>query len=108
VYFDFLSYFNYNLPDMIKSWKHKGLKELFLKGTQKGIRADMTDRILRRLDVLNAIDTLHALGLPGFRLHQLSGDKIGRYSIRVTGNWRITFRYIRGDVYDVNLEDYHG
>jgi len=42
------------------------------------------------------------------RLHPMSGDMIGRYSIRVTGNWRITFRFENGDVYDVNLEDYHG
>jgi len=93
---------------MIKSWKHKGLKELFLKGIRSGVRADMADRIRRRLDVLDAANSLEALGLPGFRLHPLSGDMKGKYSIRVTGNWRITFRLENGDVFDVNLEDYHG
>ncbi|MCK5059348.1 MAG: type II toxin-antitoxin system RelE/ParE family toxin [Candidatus Aminicenantes bacterium] len=93
---------------MIKSWKHKGLKELFLKGVHKRVRPDMADRIRRRLDVLDAADTLQALGLPGFRLHPLSGDMSQRYSIRVTGNWRITFRFEKGDIFDVNLEDYHG
>ena len=68
----------------------------------------MADRIRRRLDVLDAADSLQALGLPGFRLHPLSGDMSGRYSIRVTGNWRITFRFENGDVFDVKLEDYHG
>jgi proteic killer suppression protein len=93
---------------MIKSWKHKGLRELFLKDSHKGVRPDMADRIRRRLDVLDAADSLQALGLPGFRLHPLSGDMSGRYSIRVTGNWRITFLFENGDVFDVNLEDYHG
>ncbi len=93
---------------MIKSWKHKGLRELFLKGSKKGVRPDMADRLRRRLDVLDAANSLEALGLPGFRLHPLSGDMRGRYSIRVTGNWRITFRFENGDVFDVDLEDYHG
>ena len=93
---------------MIKSWKHRGLRELFLKGTKKGVRPDIADRLRRRLDVLNAANSLKALGLPGFRLHPLSGDKRGKYSIRVTGNWRLTFRFEGGDVFDMNLEDYHG
>jgi proteic killer suppression protein len=93
---------------MIKSWKHRGLKELFLKGSKKGILPDTAERLQRRLDVLDAANSLEGLGLPGFRLHSLSGDMRGRYSIRVTGNWRITFRFEDGDVFDVNLEDYHG
>jgi len=93
---------------MIKTWKHKGLKELFLAGRRKGVRPDMADRLRRCLDVLDAANSLEALGLPGFRLHPLSGEMKGKYSIRVTGNWRITFRFENGDVLDVNLEDYHG
>ncbi len=93
---------------MIKSWKHKGIKELFLKGSKKGVRPDMADRLRRRLDVLDAANSLEALGLPGFRLHPLSGKMQGKYSIRVTGNWRITFRFENIDVFDVDLEDYHG
>lgn len=68
----------------------------------------MANRLRRRLDVLDAADSLQALGLPGFRLHPLSGNMSGRYSISVTGNWRITFRFENGDVFDVDLEDYHG
>ncbi len=93
---------------MIKSWKHKGLRELFLKGSKKGVRQDMADRLRRRLDVLDAANSLEALGLPGFRLHPLSGEMRGKYSITVAGNWRITFRFENGDVFDVDLEDYHG
>ena len=93
---------------MIKSWKHKGLKDLFLTGSKKGIRPDIAERLLRRLDVLDATNSLEALGLPGFRLHPLSGKMKGRYSIRVTRNWRLTFRFKDGDVFEVDLEDYHG
>ena len=93
---------------MIKSWKHKGLKDLFLTGDIKGVRPDIADRLLRRLDVLDAANSLEALGLPGFRLHPLSGKMKGRYSIRVTRNWRLTFRFKDGDVFEVDLEDYHG
>ena len=93
---------------MIKSWKRKGLKDLFFTESKKGVRPDMADRLRRRLDVLNAANSLMALGLPGFRLHPLSGAMKGKYSIRVTGNWRLTFRFKDGDVFDVDLEDYHG
>ena len=93
---------------MIKSCKQKGLKDLFLTGSKKGIRPDMADRLRRRLDVLDAANSLKALGLPGFRLHPLSGALTGKYSIRVTGNWRLTFRFEDGDVFDIDLEDYHG
>lgn len=72
------------------------------------MKPDMVDRLRRRLDVLDAADSIQALGLPGFRLHPLKGTLSGKYSIRVTRNWRITFRFENGDVFDVNLEDYHG
>jgi len=93
---------------MIKSWKHKGLKGLFLAGSKKGIRPDMADRLRRRLDVLDAANSLDAFGLPGFELHPLRGDMKGKFGIKVTGNWRLTFRFENGDVFDVDLEDYHG
>jgi len=93
---------------MIKSWKHKGLKGLFLKGSKRGVPPYTAERLQRRLDVLDAANSLEALGLPGFRLHSLSGKMRGRNSIRVSENWRITFRFEDGDVFDVDLEDYHG
>jgi toxin HigB-1 len=92
---------------MIRNWRHKGLEQLFVGGSRKGIRPDMADRLRRRLDVLDSANSLQALGLPGFRLHPLSGELKGRYAIKVTGNWRITFRFADGDVFDVDLEDYH-
>lgn len=60
-----------------------------------------------RLDRLNAAAVVEDMDLPGFHLYQLKGDRKGTWSIRVSGNWRITFRFESGDAYDVDLEDYH-
>jgi toxin HigB-1 len=93
---------------MIKSWKHKGLKELFLHGSKKGIRPDIANKLRRRLDVLDSANSVKALGMPGFNFHPLSGERKDFWSIKVTGNWRLTFRFKDGDVFDLDLEDYHG
>ena len=67
----------------------------------------MANRIMRCLNYLDAAAQPSDLNLPGLRLHQLKGSRKGYWSIRVTGNWRIIFRLDRGNVYDVNLVDYH-
>lgn len=67
----------------------------------------MANRIKRCLNYLNAATQPSDLNLSGLRLHRLRGGRQGYWSIRVTGNWRITFRMEKGDVYDVNLIDYH-
>ena len=48
-----------------------------------------------------------SLDLPGWRLHQLKGDRRGQWSVRVSGNWRIVFRFADGEAVDVDLIDYH-
>ena len=45
--------------------------------------------------------------LPGYRLHPLKGDLKGRWSVTISGNWRITFRFVEGAALDVDLTDYH-
>ncbi len=62
------------------------------------------ERILQRLDVIEAIDQM---GLPGYRLHPLSDDLRGFWSVSVNGNWRIIFTFDDGQVGDVDLIDYH-
>jgi proteic killer suppression protein len=59
------------------------------------------------LDRLDASVQIEDMALPGYALHSLSGDKKGFWSVKVSGNWRLTFRFVDGDAYDVNLEDYH-
>jgi proteic killer suppression protein len=67
----------------------------------------MRDRVERILLILDHAETVNDMDIPGYRLHPLTGDRKGAWSIRVTGNWRITFRFEAGNVFDVDLEDYH-
>ncbi|MFH0934518.1 MAG: type II toxin-antitoxin system RelE/ParE family toxin [Pseudomonadota bacterium] len=92
---------------MIKSFKHKGLERLFIKGIASGVQADYTTRITLMLDAIDAAEQVKELDLPGFRLHRLKGDKRSLWSMRVSANWRITFEFENGDAYILDLEDYH-
>lgn len=92
---------------MIVSFRHKGLKDFWTTGSKKGIPAALAPRIEIILDALDAATDIAQLNVPGFRLHQLKGDRKGEWSIWVNGNWRITFKFIGGDAHDVDLEDYH-
>ncbi|MGH9769498.1 MAG: type II toxin-antitoxin system RelE/ParE family toxin [Blastocatellia bacterium] len=92
---------------MIMSWLHKGLRDFFETGSKKGIPPEMASRIRIRLDALDAATIINDLDLPGFNLHELKGDRKGTWSIWVSGNWRVTFKFANGNATDVNLEDYH-
>ena len=92
---------------MIKSFKHKGLKKFFLKDDSSGIEQKLVNRIKTRLTVIDSADCIDAIDMPGYDLHQLKGDRKDAWSISVSGNWRITFRFIDGDAEILNLEDYH-
>ena len=92
---------------MIRSFRHRGLQELFETGKTRRIPADQSARIRRRLDVLDAAKEIRDLNLPGFNLHELSGKRRGTWSMWVTTAWRITFRFESGDAFDVDLEQYH-
>ena len=92
---------------MIKSFKHKGLKEFFFTGSKKGIRLEHADKLERILDRLNAANEIKDMNYPGSNLRKLSGDKKGLYAVNVSGNWRMFFEFIKGDAYIVNYDDYH-
>ena len=92
---------------MIQSFKHKGLRQLFEKGTARGIRADHVAKVENILAVLNRARKPSDMDLPGFRLHPLKGNLKGFWSVTVRVNWRIIFRFEAGEVYDVDLIDYH-
>ena len=92
---------------MIGSIRHRGLKRLYENGDVRGIGANMRARVTEILSVLEAAETIEEADIPGYWLHQLSGNRQGYWSVRVTGNWRITFRFEDGYAEDVNLEDYH-
>ena len=91
---------------MIRSFRHKGLAELFRSGTSAKVDATLWERIVRRLDALNAATAPGDMNLPGFDFHALRG-KPKRYSVHVNGPWWITFEFAEGDAWRVDLEQYH-
>lgn len=92
---------------MVKSFKHKGLEDLFYTGSKKGIKPEHGTRLVRILDRLNAAGNIKDMNYPGSYLHKLSGDKKGQFSVRVSGNWRVFFEFIDGDAYVVDYDNYH-
>ncbi|WP_416397942.1 type II toxin-antitoxin system RelE/ParE family toxin [Allohahella sp. A8] len=92
---------------MIRSFKHKGLAKFFKTGNTAGIQADHVKRLRLVLATLNAASAVKDMDLPGLRLHQLVGNRSGVWSVTVSGNWRVTFRFEDGDAEIVNYEDYH-
>ena len=91
---------------MIKSFKHKGLAELFERGRSRKVRQDLQSRSLRRLDALDQAKSLTDLNLRGFDFHSLYGIH-KRYSIHVNGSWCITLEWEESDALRVDLEQYH-
>jgi len=92
---------------MIKSFRHKGLQLFFETGSRAGIQSSHASRLARQLARLNESRTWEDMNLPGWRLHSLQGKCVGHYSIVVSGNWRITFRFEGEDAILVNYQDYH-
>jgi proteic killer suppression protein len=92
---------------MIRKFKHKGLKRLFESGISTGVGPEHVARIRKILALLETTETLEDMDLPGLGLHPLRGNRKGTWAVKVSGNWRITFKLQDGDVFDVNYEDYH-
>ena len=92
---------------MIRGFQHKGLRRFFEKSDHRGIPAESSERITRMLDRLDAAKVPEDMNLPGYYFHALRGDRKGTYSVRVTGNLRLTFGFDAEGAIDVNLEDYH-
>ena len=92
---------------MIISFKHRGLKQFFESGSTRGIQASHAKQVRMILARLNAATSLRDMNLPGLVLHELVGQRKGTWSVRVSGNWRITFTFDGVDACDVDLEDYH-
>lgn len=95
---------------MIKKFRHKGLKRFFddpRYTDKRGINAGISDRLIVILDALVTIESAEEMDIAGLYFHGLKGQRRGEYSVRITGNWRITWRMDGNDVVDINLEDYH-
>ena len=92
---------------MIIGFRHKGLKQLFESGDESKIRPDLIARIRAILAHLDEARAIEDMRLPGLRLHPLKGDLKGYWSVTVSANWRIMFRFEDADVREVDLIDYH-
>ena len=91
-------------------FRHKGLRQLHEAGNAKGVPSAMADKLRKLLFALETAETLEQLGrFPGWRLHPLKGDRKGSWSLTVTGNWRLIFRYDEqmNVASDIDLIDYH-
>ena len=92
---------------MIKKIRHKGLRKLFESGIASGIQPQLKERLRKILALLETADSIEDLDLPGLDLHGLKGSRKGTYAVKVSGNWRVTFKMVNGDILDVDYEDYH-
>ncbi len=91
----------------IQSFRHKGLKRFFATGAVTGIQPAHAARLRLLLGVLNAAAAPRDVSLPGLRLHELKGSRKGVWSVNVSGNWRVTFRFGADGIEDVDYQDYH-
>jgi proteic killer suppression protein len=92
---------------VIKGFRHKGLQKFFFDGTKKGIQAKHAEKLADILDQLNAASEIQDMNFPGSELHPLKGDLRGFWSVKVSGNWRMIFRFEKGEALDVDYVDYH-
>lgn len=92
---------------MIRRFTHKGLGRFFETGSKSGIQARHAERLRLILARLNAATGPRDMALPGLDLHPLKGARKGAWAVSVSGNWRVTFRFVRKDVDAVDYEDYH-
>lgn len=92
-------------PSRIKS---KALKRCWVRGDTSKINPDWVRRVQRILAQLNVVVSPDEMDLPGFGWHKLSGDRKETYSVTVSSNWRVTFKWDGDGPYDLDLEDYHG
>lgn len=92
---------------MIQDFAHKGLRDFFLTGTTKGIQAKHATKLSVLLDRLDASTCPEDMNFPSANLHQLKGNLQDHWSVKVSANWRMTFRFENGDAYIVDYQDYH-
>ena len=92
---------------MTKSFKHKGLERFYKSGSTSGIQTSHAKKLRMQLAALDTAQTIDDIDIPGYRLHPLKGTRSGFWSITVSANWRLTFRYTGGNIYILHYEDYH-
>ena len=92
---------------MIKSFRHKRLRRFYESSAKSGVQARHAARLRLQLAALDTAQTIEDMDIPGYRLHRLKGKMKGRWSISISGNWRLTFEFKEGNVHSLDYEDYH-
>jgi len=92
---------------MIKSFSHKGVKRFYDAGSRVGIQSAHASKLARQLARLNQAKTPADMNIPGWKLHPLKGELAGHWAISVSGNWRLIFKFVNGDAFNVDYGDYH-
>lgn len=92
---------------MIVGFRHKGLQLLYEKEDRRRVPPAYVAKIERILARLDEAARPADMDLPGFRLHPMKGDLVGYWSVTVSRNWRIVFRFEGVHACDVRLVDYH-
>ena len=92
----------------IRSVRHRGLRRFIEEDDPREFRRDLEGRVRKILSALISAPAMAGVkGPPGWRIHQLSGDRAGTWSLSVSGNWRITFEIEDTEIVNLDLEDYH-
>ena len=92
---------------MIVSFVHKGLERFYKTGSASGIQSNHIKKLKLILSNMDQAESMDDMDLPGLRLHELKGSRKGVWSVTVSENWRVTFRFTGKDIEIVNYEDYH-
>ncbi|WP_313372114.1 type II toxin-antitoxin system RelE/ParE family toxin [Achromobacter animicus] len=92
---------------MIIGFRHKGLETFYRTGSTRGIQAAHANKLRRILAMLDVARGPQDMDVPGYKLHPLKGDLAEHWSVRVNGNWRVTFRFTEAGAELVDYQDYH-
>lgn len=92
---------------MIKSFKHRGLEKFFDTGSMAGIQPAHAKKLALQLGFLDAAESPANMRVEGWDLHPLKGDLHSHWSVKVNGNWRLTFKFSGSDAEVVDYQDYH-
>ena len=92
---------------MIVNFRHRGLKRFYERADKSPIRPDLLPRVTVILAQLDRMEQIEDMALHSFHLHPMKGNYQGYWSVTVRANWRIIFRFEDGNVFDVELLDYH-
>ena len=96
------------IKGMIKTFADKETQQVFVNGKSKRLPPDLIRRAIRRLEYIHWATNINDLRVPpSNRLHALKGNREEQYSISINNQWRICFRFIDGDAFDVEITDYH-